>query len=174
MRDVGSGGAGHRGAPVPPADPDSVVAAEEAAVRILTAASQSAAGLRERLVRRGFSGEAAQAATAAMVARGYVDDAAFAQAVAARRQRGGHGRIRVGAELRAKGVEDTAIEATLADVDARAEREAALGVGRRLAARRGGDLADHGERQRLGGALQRRGFDSDTVGWVLRELAQGG
>jgi regulatory protein len=164
------GGAGRHQAPAPPADPESVTAAEEVAVRILAAAAQSAAALEQRLVRRGFSTEAAASATAAMVAHGYVDDAAMANAIAARRQRTGHGRIQVGAELRARGIPSEAITATLADVDVDAERGAALQLGRHLAQRASNDITDRHGRQRLGGALQRRGFDSDTVGWVLREL----
>ena len=139
-------------------------------MRILNAAAQSADGLRRRLTRRGFSEEAAAAATASMIRLRYVDDAAMAQSLAQRRQRGGHGRIRVGAELRAKGIEDAAITATLAGVDIEAERCAALELGRRLASRAANDPGDHHGRRRLGGALQRRGFDTDTVGWVLREL----
>jgi regulatory protein len=165
-----SGGAGRHEAPAPPEDPDSAIAAEEVAARILTAAAQSAAALERRLVQRGFSPEAAAAATAAMIARGYVDDAVLASAIAARRQRTGHGRIQVGAELRARGVASEAISATLADVDIEDERAAALQLGRHFAHRASYDVTVRQGRQRLGGALQRRGFDSDTVGWVLREL----
>jgi regulatory protein len=164
-----AGSAGRHQAPAPPIDPDSAAAAEEVAVRILAAAAQSASALQQRLQRRGFSAEAAQAATAAMVARGYVDDAALASAIAARRQRTGHGRIQVGAELRARGVGSEAISAALADVDVDAERAAALQLGRHLA-QRTAHVDAQKRRQRVAGALQRRGFDSDTVGWVLREL----
>lgn len=157
-----------------PAEPDSVTAAEEVAVRILAAAAQSAAALQQRLQRRGFSAEAAAAATAAMVARGYVDDATLASSIAARRQRTGHGRIQVGAELRSRGIDSEAISATLAEVDVESERAAALELGRHFARRASRDIADRQGRQRLGGALQRRGFDSDTVGWVLRELEREG
>ncbi len=164
------GSAGRHQAPAPPANPDSVTAAEEVAVRILAAAAQSAAALQQRLQRRGFSAEAAASATAMMVAHGYVDDAALANSIAARRQRTGHGRIQVGAELRARGVGAEAISATLAEVDVEAERAAALQLGRHFAQRASHDLTDRQGRQRLGGVLQRRGFDSDTVGWVLRQL----
>lgn len=167
------GSAGRHQAPATPADPDSAAAAEEVAVRILAAAGQSAAALEQRLQRRGFSAEAAASATAAMVALGYVDDAAMANAIAARRQRSGHGRIQVGAELRARGVASEAISAALAEVDVDAERAAALQLGRHLAHRPSNDVSIRQGRQRLGAALQRRGFDTDTVGWVLRELERG-
>jgi regulatory protein len=149
-----------------------VTAAEEVALRILVGAAQSASGLRRRLAARGFSDEAAAAATAAMTELGYVDDAALAGSISSRRRRTGHGRIRVAAELRARGVGDAAIAATLAGVDADTERAAALQVGRTLAERASRDIADRQGRQRLGAALQRRGFDTETVTWVLRELAR--
>jgi regulatory protein len=140
------------------------------ALRILAAASQSAASLRDRLRRRGFSDAAAAAATETMVRLRYVDDEALAGALAGRRQRTGHGRIHVGAELRARGIGDEAIASALAAVDPEQERAAALELGRRLARRPANSLDDHRGRQRLGATLHRRGFDTDTVTWVLRQL----
>jgi regulatory protein len=109
-----------------------------------------------------------------MIELGYVDDAALASAIAGRRQRTGHGRIQVAAELRARGVADEAIADTLGDVDIDAERASALALGRRLAERASRDIADRQGRQRLAGALQRRGFDTETVSWVLRQLERDG
>ena len=134
------------------------------------AAPQSASALRRRLQQRGFPEEVAAAAVAAMAARGYVDDAALAGSIAARRQRAGHGRIRVAAELRVRGVADEAITGTLDGVDAEAERAAALALGRRLAERADPSPDPRRRSQRMGAALQRRGFDGDTVTWVLRQL----
>ena len=169
------GPSGRSHAPAPgPADPDSVAAAEDVALRILAAAAQSEAGLRRRLQGRGFSEEAAASATAAMVNHGYVDDGSLAQSIAARSQRTGHGRIRVAAELRARGVDDGAISQTLSDVDPEAERTAALALGRRLAHSPARAITDRQGRLRLGGAMQRRGFDHETVAWVLRELEREG
>ena len=170
MRPDGDAG-GQRAAPAAPANPESSAAAEDVALRILTAAAQSAAALQRRLLRRGFTPEAAAAAVAAMRKRGYVDDAALAGSIAARRQRSGHGRLHVAAELRVRGLDDESIAGTLRDVDTDDERAAALALGRRLAVRPANDLADPRGRQRLGGALQRRGFDTETVTWVLRALA---
>jgi regulatory protein len=143
------------------------------AVRILGGAAQSAAGLERRLQRRGFSAEASARATVAMVTRGYVDDAALAQSIASRRQRTGHGRIHVAAELRARGVDGDSIAATLNDIDPDGERAAALELARRLWERAAHSQDDRDRRKRVAGALQRRGFDAETVGWVLRELARG-
>jgi regulatory protein len=163
------GGAADRGAPAAPQDPDSASAAEEVALRILRGADQSARGLQQRLRRRGFSEQAAAQATAAMVSLGYVDDSALAGSLAARGQRTGHGRIQVAAQLRARGISDDAVAATLAVVDPEAERAAALELGRRIAGRTNG-LPGADQRRRLFGQLQRRGFDTETVHWVLRQL----
>jgi regulatory protein len=156
--------------PAAPEDPESAAAAAQVALRILGGAAQSAATLQRRLQRRGFSAEAAAAATAAMVGYGYIDDAALAQSIAARSQRTGHGRVQVAAQLRARGVDDAAITATLADVDPDAERATALELGRRLWDRANQGRSDRQQRERVAGALLRRGFDRETVHWVFREL----
>jgi regulatory protein len=162
--------AGARGAPAVPDDPHSVTAAEEVALRILQGAAQSAAALQRRLQRRGFSDEAAAAATTAMVAHGYVDDAELATSIAARGQRTGHGRIQVAAQLRARGISDDAVAATLAVVDPDAERATALALGERLFGRAPPEAPAAERRRRVFGQLQRRGFDTETVHWVLRQL----
>jgi regulatory protein len=156
--------------PAAPEDPDSAAAAEQVALRILGGAAQSAATLQRRLQRRGFTAEAALAATAALVGYGYIDDAALAQSIAARSQRTGHGRVQVAAQLRARGVEDAAIAATLADVDPDAERASALELGRRLWERAHEGRTAQQRRERVAGSLLRRGFDRETVHWVFREL----
>jgi regulatory protein len=165
-----SGTAGKRVTPAVPDDPESVSAAEDVALRILRGAAQSARGLQQRLQRRGFSEHAAAQATLAMVSLGYVDDAALATSLAARGQRTGHGRIQVAARLRARGIDDGDIAATLAAVDAEDERAAALALGRRLFGRAARGLQAMDRRRRVFGQLQRRGFDTETVHWVLRQL----
>ena len=156
--------------PAPVVDPDDAAAAEDVALRILNAASQSAAGLQRRLVRRGFSDEAAASATAAMASRGYVDDAAFAGSIAARRRRTGHGRLAVIAEMRQRAIADAVIADVAAQSEPDDERAAALDLALRLAHGRRDPGTREGQ-QRLGAALQRRGFESSTVSWVLRRLA---
>jgi regulatory protein len=167
---TGSSIAGGRGAPAVPDDPDSVAAAEQVALRILHGAAQSAGALQRRLQRRGFSAEAATAATAAMSRRGYVDDTQLAASIAARGQRTGHGRIRVAAQLRARGIDDDDVAVTLAAVDLDAERATALALAARLFDRSNADTPALDRRRRVFGQLQRRGFDTETAHWVLRQL----
>ncbi len=104
-----------------------------------------------------------------MVELGYVDDAALADSLASRGQRTGHGRIQVAAQLRARGIDGEAIATTLSTVDPDAERAAALALGERLGRGARGMSAED-RRRRLFAQLQRRGFDTETVHWVLRQL----
>lgn len=159
-----------RPGPAPVADPDDAAVAADVALRILTAASQSASRLHRRLVRRGFSEEAAGAATAAMADRGYIDDAAFAESIVARRRRTGHGRLAVMAEMRQRAIADDVVASIAATSEPDEERAAALDLALRLAHGRRDPGTREGQ-QRLGAALQRRGFEASTVACVLRHLA---
>lgn len=151
---------------------DDAAVAEDVALRILTGAAQSAAGLRRRLVRRGFTDETAASVTAAMVERGYVDDAAFAGSIATRRRRTGHGRLAILAEMRQRAIDDDVIAGVAAATAPDDERAAALDLVTRVAHGRRDPATPEG-RQRLGAMLQRRGFESSTVAWVIRHLGDG-
>ena len=154
----------------PPAMPDSADAAEDAALRILRGAGQSAAGLQRKLERRGYSAEAAADAVRRCADAGYVDDAAMAVSVAARHRRAGHGRARVAADLKAKGVAAELITEAL-DGQNDTEEAAAMTVAQQLWARTGAfGAGDQRARMRVAGALQRRGFSSSLVARVLRGL----
>jgi regulatory protein len=143
-------------------------AAEQAALRILGGAAQSEAALRRRLERRGFSAEAAQAATDAVVQLGYVDDGALARSIVARRQ-GRRGSVRIAAELRARGVDDEVVRSAMAVVSPDDQRESAVREARRRL--RDGLPTDRTERRRalgrVGGALSRLGFPGDVVAYAL-------
>lgn len=85
--------------------------------------------LRRKLRERGGEGEVDPAAIAeAMVARGYVDDAAFAEAKTAGLARRGYGRQRVVAALRHARIDAAQVDEAVAGVDAAA---AALAFARR-------------------------------------------
>ncbi len=146
-------------------------AAEAAALRILGGAAQSQAALRRRLVQRGFSEQAADAATQEATRLGYVDDAALARSIVSRR-RGRRGSLRIVSELRARGVEEEVARAALRGVPQEEERAAALEEARRRAA--GGLPADRVARRRelgrIAGALSRLGYPSDAVAHAVRAI----
>jgi regulatory protein len=158
------------GSPAPPPEPDNANAAEDTALRILRGAGQSSASLQRNLERRGYTSDAAGEAVRRCSEAGYINDAALATSVAARNRRSGHGRARVAADLKARGVaSDVIIEALDGQIDT--EEAAALAVARQLWSRAGSpDGRDQKARMRVAGALQRRGFSSALVMRVMRGL----
>jgi regulatory protein len=153
-----------------PREPDNADDAEASALRVLRGAGQSSASLQRKLERRGYSADAAAEAVRRCAAVGYIDDAALAVSVAARHRRSGHGRARVAADLRARGVPGDAIaEALNGQTDT--EEAAALAVASQLWSRAGDpESRDPRARMRVAGALQRRGFSAALVVRVMRGL----
>jgi regulatory protein len=153
-----------------PREPDNADDAEASALRVLRAAGQSSASLQRKLERRGYSSDAALEAVRRCVSAGYVNDAALAASVAARHRRSGHGRARVAADLRARGVAGDVIAEAL-DGQTDTEEAAALAVAQQLWSRAGDpETRDRRARMRIAGALQRRGFSSALVVRVMRGL----
>jgi regulatory protein len=139
-------------------------------LRILRGAGQSTVSLRRKLERRGYTLEAAAEAVRRCASSGYVDDAAMAVSVAARHRRAGHGRARVAADLKAKGVAAELITEAL-DGQNDTEEAAAIAVARQLWERTAtSGTRDQRARMRVAGALQRRGFSASLIVRVLRGL----
>jgi regulatory protein len=139
-----------------------------AAGDLLSRRAWTRAELAARLRRRGAPPDVAAAVVGDLVARGYVDDAAYARHWVATRAARGYGAARLRAELRARGVAAPLIDAALGTLEpeeplARA-REAAR---RRLPALRRGrpERLAH----RLRDYLLRRGYGVGVVARVVRE-----
>jgi regulatory protein len=153
-----------------PREPDNADDAEASALRVLRGAGQSSASLQRKLERRGYSSHAAVEAVRRCASAGYIDDAALAASVAARHRRSGHGRARVAADLRSRGVAGDVIAEAL-DGQTDTEEAAALAVARQLWNRAGdAETRDQRARMRVAGALQRRGFSAALVVRVMRAL----
>ena len=127
----------------------------DAAVRLVTRRPHAERELRRKLARRRGAPADIDDAITALARAGAIDDAGFAQAFAASRDRSSpRGRRLIAAELRARGV---AAETALAAVAGVSDADAAY----RFACRRARalPLSDfRGFRDRLGPQLQRRGF----------------
>jgi regulatory protein len=138
------------------ADP---AAARAAAVALLARRDLPSGELRERLGARGFSPEATAAALSALAAEGALNDERYAHNYVAYHAGRGRGPIRIGADLRARGLPQELIEAALASgPDWRAAAAAAR-------ARRFGKPAPASWRERARQArfLQYRGFSADHI-----------
>ena len=138
------------------ADP---VAARAAGVALLARRDLPSGELRERLGARGFAAEATVAALAALAAEGALNDERYAHNYVAYHAGRGRGPIRIGADLRARGLPQELIAAALeGGPDWRAAAAAAR-------ARRFGKAAPVSWRERARQArfLQYRGFSADHI-----------
>ena len=145
-------------------------AAWAAAVRMLGRRELSAAQVRERLARRGWTEAAIEPAIARLSSSGALDDARVARACA--RTRAGvkqQGRERVLREIQALGVARdvarTAVDEVFGALDEGQLLKAALE--KRLRGRMA--LTDPAVQRRLYAALVRQGFDAHAVGRAIRE-----
>ena len=143
-------------------------------LRLLTARARTRAELEGQLAKRGYSDVVSKSVLDRLTQVGLVDDAEFAeQWVRSRRVNAGKGKRALAAELRTRGVDDEVITATLAGIDAGAERERAEQLVRdKLRREKLGDDDDTKVMRRLVGMLARRGYGQTTaVDVVTSELA---
>jgi len=119
------------------------------------------------LGRRGAPASVAAEVLADLTARGYLDDAAFARHWVATRSARGYGPARLRAELRARGVAGSLVDAALAaQGDDELERARAV-ARRRLPALQRADRTRAAARLR--DHLVRRGYSAAIVSRVVRE-----
>jgi regulatory protein len=153
-----------------PADPEEArKAARGVALRLITGREMSTARLRDRLLSRGFPGEAVEHAVERLTGAGLLDDRRAAQAAARTlvtvRQRGRH---RVGRELErlgfSKELAHDATQSVMADADERTVLDKV--VASKLRGRR--SIPDPAAYRRLFAALLRRGFPADLIRSALR------
>ena len=135
---------------------------------LLSRRAWTRADLAARLRRRGAPAEVATEVVDDLVARGYVDDAAFARHWVTTRAARGYGAARLRLELRARGIAAPVIAAALGALDG----DDALARARDVARRRVPALR-RGRPDRLASRLRdyllRRGFSTSVVVRVVRE-----
>jgi regulatory protein len=138
------------------ADP---IAARAAAITLLARRDLPSGELRERLTQHGFAAEAAAAALAALTAEGALNDERYAHNYVAYQAGRSRGPIRIGADLRARGLPQELIETAL---EGGPDWHAAAAVAR---ARRFGKAAPASWREKARQArfLQYRGFSADHI-----------
>lgn len=145
------------------------------ALDLLAVRARSSRDLRVRLRRAGAPDAEITWAIDRLLAQGFVDDAAYARQVARTKAlSGGVSRRKVMNVLRQRGVAadvaSEAIEATLADVDLDEHGAALAAAQKRLRAL--SSLDPSTRRQRLYAFLARRGYESDVVRRVLKEVLE--
>lgn len=145
----------------------SVATPRAAAMDLLARREHSRFELLHKLARRfGDSepGDGLEAAIDTLAAEGLQSDERFALSFTRERLQRGHGPRRIRVELQRRGVEDTLIDAALAEVPAE-EGTSWAGQARRVLAKRFGDepAADFPERARRMRFLDQRGFGTQHM-----------
>ena len=131
----------------------------DAAFRMLAGRAHSRAELRLKLRRRGYDAEDVESTLTRMEQLGYLDDAAYARALTARRA-GERGRRAIAAELASKGLSREVIVEALADVG---EEQEVAAAGRLLSRRSGAEAPE-----KTLARLARRGFSRDVIAKARR------
>lgn len=149
------------------ADPENV--ARAICLRLLTDRPRTRSQLADALAARRVPEAAAETVLDRLTEVRLIDDAAFAEAWVATRQRGrGLARRALREELRQRGVDAAVIDAALTQVGDEAERAAARDlVARRLPSLAG--LPTQVQRRRLVALLGRRGYPGGVAEAVTRE-----
>ncbi len=158
-------------------DPATVL---DAALRFLEARQRSEAEVRRRLTEHGYRSDLVDGAITRLTELGILDDAAFAAAWVASRDRAHpRGERALRRELVLKGLERSVIDAAMEDrrgAGSDAADDVDEAAARRLIERNAAALrriADpRSRRQRAYALLARHGFDPDVAGRVARELAE--
>jgi regulatory protein len=141
------------------------------AYRYLAMRARSRTEVEQKLAGKGFSLEIVGSVLAHLDRLGYVDDTKFARDWASGRVRArGFGRRRIEQELRTKGIGREIIGETLAGLF---RGSAELEIARREADKKLRTMARYEadvRKRRLAGFLERKGFSSETIRTVLREI----
>jgi regulatory protein len=137
-----------------------------AALRLLGRRDYTSAELTARLVDRGYLDDEVAATVAGLIADGSIDDERTARShVRIASQAKGRGRVRILAELRARGIGETIAREALTAVSPDDDRQAI----ERFLARRSPTDASRADRDRLFRQLLRRGFSAETIAAVLNQ-----
>jgi len=150
-------------------DPDDEQLARAYVLRLIKLRERSERELRDKLLLKGFSPKAEEAAVAHAKRSGLVDDALFARLWVAGRIRRPFGARRLRWELRRKGIAPSLIEEALSvAAGGRTEEEAVRDLVRaRLTRMEGVPVLK--AKERLARMLMRRGFPQETIFEVLNQ-----
>ncbi len=150
---------------------DGFLAARAYAFRLLNMRAQTNAGLRKKILGKGFPEDIADQVVAQLEERGFLNDAAYARQFAAERSRiKKHGAARIRMDLMKKGIRREVIEEALQKM---LKPDEALEAARALARKQWRKMMREPDKQkrrkRLFDFLIRRGYDAHIAGKILRE-----
>jgi regulatory protein len=139
------------------------------ALRLLGYRDRTKSEIRKRLLGDDFPEDTVDNVIGRLLEMGYLDDQKFSRDwVKTRTIAKPMGKTRLAWELRAKGVEQPAVEEALEALDESAETELALELARKKAEK--SDISDPSFRTRTASFLRRRGFGWGAIARALDEL----
>lgn len=147
-------------------------AAYRHAVRYLGRAMRSSKQIRDKLQEKGYAPGLIRQVIQQLTDQGYVDDAAYAAALARQRlNQNRKGRLWIRHELAQSGIDKEQAERVLQEIDPDDEREQAM----QLARKRWPSIKGDGRtrRHKLYAYLMRRGYPADTARSVVRRMPVG-
>lgn len=134
---------------------------EAAAMRLLARREYARHELLQRLQQKGYQAEQIEPVLAALIERGYLSDARFAESLVRSRRGRGYGPVRIRAELQERRVSDDAALVAAEDWVAQAREVRRKRFGETLP-------TDPRERQKQIRFLQYRGFSAEQIRAALR------
>jgi regulatory protein len=140
--------------------------AYQKALELLVRREHSRRELGRKLTARGIDRDAADAAMDKLAAQGFQDETRFAEMLVRSRAAGGHGPLRIRAELAMHGLSREAIQAAMDGCDTDWTESARAQLGRRYSAT---DLADPVKRRKAVEFLLRRGFEQAVAYAATRD-----
>jgi len=144
--------------------------AYDMALRYLSYRSRSRKQLSDYLIRKGFSNDAIEVAAKKLEEYGLIDDEDFALRYVRDKKLGKpSGRRLIAYELQNKGISPDIVENALSSFSEKEELEQAVRLAERYQ-KRYKDLPPNESRAKTAQALQRRGFNWETVKNALRQL----
>ena len=135
-----------------------------AAIRLLSMRAMSAGELREGLLRRGYAPEDADEAVTRVTEAGFIDEAAYAEALVRRYTERGYGPRALPARLRQHGLSSETIAAAMQPLET--DEDALDALARKFLRGENTQAA----RQRSAAALARRGFPFHEINAALRRV----
>ena len=162
-------GAGKRDASSSEAGQSAPPDAYQKALELLVRREHSRRELGRKLAARGIDRDAADAAMDKLGAQGFQDEQRFADMLARSRVAGGHGPIRIRAELGMHGLVRDAIESALESCDTDWAESARALLARRYST---ADLADPAKRRKAVEFLLRRGFEQAIAYAAVKPLPE--
>ena len=145
--------------------------AENYALRLLSYHNKSEQEIIRRMQDKGFELESINATLDFLKKHQYIDDEAYASSLVENRTKSKKlGKTRIKQELYRKGIDKDIIQKTISEISSEDELQSAFELAEKKLQTTYRNDDDRAKYQKLGGFLQRKGFDYEVISKVLSQL----